>query len=96
MNDYVSILEPAAPAREQRRARVTGLQSLQGKVVGFIDNAKPNFNHLADDIGELLVTRYGVAAVVKHRKRAASMPASAEVMQDVKEKCDLVITGSGD
>ncbi len=96
MNDYVSILEPTAPAPEQRRARATGLQSLQGKVVGFIDNSKPNFNHLVDDIGELLVTRHGVAAVVKHRKRAASMPASAEVMQDIKEKCDLVITGSGD
>jgi hypothetical protein len=96
LNDYVSILDPTAPAREQGRARVTGLQSLKGKVVGFIDNSKPNFNHLADDLGELLVTRYGVAAVVKHRKRAASMPASVEVMQDVKEKCDLVITGSGD
>ncbi len=96
MNDYVSILEPTAPVREQNRARVIGLSSLQGKVVGFIDNSKPNFNHLADDIGELLVARYGVAAVVKHRKRAASIPASAEVMQDVKEKCDLVITGSGD
>ena len=96
MNDYVSILDPTPPAREQGRAQVTGLQSLKGKVVGFIDNAKPNFNHLADDIGELLVTRYGIAAVVKHRKRAASMPASVEIMQDVKEKCDLVITGSGD
>jgi len=96
LNDHVSILEPTAPASAQRRARVTGLASLQGKVVGFIDNAKPNFNHLADDIGELLVTRYGVAGVVKHRKRAASVPASAEVMQDIKDKCDLVITGSGD
>ena len=96
MNDYVSILDPTPPAREQGRARVTGLQNLKGKVVGFIDNAKPNFSHLADDIGELLVTRYGVAAVVKHRKRAASMPASVEVMRDLKEKCDLVITGSGD
>ena len=96
MNDYVSILEPTAPASVQRHARVTGLQSLQGKVVGFIDNSKPNFNHLTDDIGDLLVTRHGVAAVVKHRKRAASMPASVEVMQDVKEKCDVVITGSGD
>ena len=61
MNDYVYILEPTAPAQEQRRARVTGLASLQGKVVGFIDNAKPNFNHLADDIGELLVMRNGSA-----------------------------------
>jgi len=96
LNDYVSIFEPTAPLREQDRAQATGLSSLKGKVVGFIDNAKPNFSHLADDIGELLVTRYGVAAVVKHRKRAASMPASVEVMRDLKEKCDLVITGSGD
>lgn len=96
MNAYVSVLEPTAPAREQGRAQVKGLESLKGKVVGFIDNAKPNFSHLADDIGELLVTRYGVAAVVKHRKRAASIPASAELMRDVKEKCDLLITGSGD
>ena len=96
MNDYVSIFEPTALAREQGRAQITGLTSLKGKVVGFIDNAKPNFSHLVDDIGELLITRYGVAAVVKHRKRAASMPASVEVMRDLKEKCDLVITGSGD
>lgn len=96
MNDYVSIFEPTAPLHEQGRAPITGLTSLKGKVVGFIDNSKPNFNHLADDIGELLVTRHGVAAVVKHRKRAASMPASVEVMRDLKEKCDLVITGSGD
>ena len=96
MNDYVSILEPTAPARQQTRAQARGLENLKGKVVGFVDNAKPNFNHLADDIGELLVKRYGAAGVVKHRKHAASIPASAEVMRDIEEKCDVVITGSGD
>ena len=45
------------------------LETLQGKVVGFIDNSKPNFNYLVDDLAELLSRSYGVARVVKHRKR---------------------------
>ena len=28
------------------------LAGLAGKVVGFIDNAKPNFNHLVDDLAD--------------------------------------------
>jgi hypothetical protein len=95
VNEYVSILDPAAPV-QRSGTQVNPLDSLQGKVVGFIDNAKPNFNHLAEDLSDLLVSRYGVVSVVKHRKKAASIPASAEVMQDVKAQCDLVITGSGD
>ena len=30
------------------------LVALAGKVVGFIDNSKPNFSHLADDLAALL------------------------------------------
>ena len=72
------------------------LTSLRGKVVGFIDNSKPNFQLLADDLSELLMTRYGAASVVRHRKRSASIPAPDTVLADIAEKCDLVITGSGD
>ena len=79
---------------EARQLRKT-LDGLAGKVVGFIDNAKPNFNHLVDDLGELLVREYGVAAVLKHRKRG-QVPVSEPVLQEFSEKCDAVITGSGD
>jgi len=72
------------------------LDTLKGKVVGFIDNSKPNFHVLADDLSELLVTRYGASSVVRHRKRSASIPAPDAVLSDIAEKCDLVITGSGD
>ncbi len=95
MNEHTVILDPAAPL-QRARTRATAVDTLEGKVVGFIDNAKPNFNHLVDDLADLLVSRYGVASVVKHRKRAASMSASREVFEDVREKCDVVITGSGD
>lgn len=95
MNNTV-ILDPAAPSGAGAQRPWTALDSLHGKVVAFIDNSKPNFNHLADDLAELLVSRYGVARVVRHRKRAASVPALDEVYADIEANCDLVITGSGD
>ena len=78
---------------ETVRQTVAGLQ---GKVVGFIDNAKPNFDHLVDDLAELLTARYGVAKIIKRKKRAASVPADDAVYKELAQQCDLVITGSGD
>jgi hypothetical protein len=72
------------------------LTALTGKVVGFIDNSKPNFSLLVDDLAELLVTQHGVARVLRHRKRAASVPAEVAVLDDLARTCDLVIAGSGD
>lgn len=90
------ILDPTAPSGAGLQRPWKPIDSLKGKVVAFVDNSKPNFNHLADDLAELLVTRYGVARVVRHRKRAASVPALDEVYADIEANCDLVITGSGD
>lgn len=96
MNTATTILDPQAPpgvAAAQRQWRP--LDTLRGKVVGFIDNSKPNFEHLVDDLAEVLIARHGVKEVVKHRKLAASIPAPDAVLQDI-ERCDLVLTGSGD
>jgi antitoxin component HigA of HigAB toxin-antitoxin module len=81
------------PTSEQIEQAVT---ALTGKVVGFIDNSKPNFDHLVADLAELLTSRYGVARVLTHRKRAASVPAANELLDDFARQCDLVIAGSGD
>jgi hypothetical protein len=96
MGSTVVVLEPIARTALASRIAWRPLDSLQGKVVGFIDNSKPNFRLLADDLAELLVTRFGAASVVRHRKRSASIPAPDAVFADIAEKCDLVITGSGD
>ena len=96
MTATVTLFDPTAPRREQTAGEQKTLAGLKGSVVGFIDNAKPNFNHLVDDLADLLVSRYGVRAVVKRRKRSASVPAPEEMMREVTGQCDLVITGSGD
>lgn len=96
MSNHIVILDPCAPATT-KVATPKGLPSgLRGKIIGFIDNTKPNFDVLADEMTELLVREYGVAGIVKHRKRAPSMAATEAMMQELQDKCDLVIAGSGD
>jgi len=73
------LFDPTAPRQEGDGEARHALSGLKGTVVGFIDNAKPNFNHLVDDLADLLIARYGVARVVKRRKRSASVPATSPV-----------------
>ncbi len=90
------VLDPTASSGTGAQRPWQALDTLQGKVVAFIDNSKPNFIHLAADLGELLVKHHGVARVIHHRKRAASVPALESVYADIEANVDLVITGSGD
>ena len=96
MNPNTILVEPTAPSRAQGDAAPSRLDGLQGKVVGFVDNAKPNFDHLAAAIGALLTREHGVARVLTHRKRSASLPAAVEALESLVAECDLVIAGSGD
>jgi len=96
MTAKLTILDPTAPLPTATGSQPWQLDGLQGKVVGFIDNAKPNFNHLVEALSEVLVSQHGVAKVVKERKPSASVPADKQALAGVVAEADLVITGSGD
>ena len=92
------LFDPTAPRRAAPSddAAKPSLESLRGAVVGFVDNAKPNFHVLVDELSELLKTKYGVARIVRHRKTSASIPAKPQVIEELVGECDVVIAGSGD
>ncbi len=94
MASTMMVLDPIAPLQHAARTQ-TVLDGLAGKTVGFIDNAKPNFQYLVDELADLLVSQYKVAAVVKHRK-SGQVPVEESVLKDYADRCDAVITGSGD
>lgn len=98
MTATVMLFDPTAPrgGSTQHAAATVKHTALAGAVIGFIDNAKPNFHHLVDDLAELLVSRYGAAKVIKRRKSSASIPADAAVIAELSGECDVVIAGSGD
>ena len=96
MSGTVLLYDPTAPRDEDSQTVTRILSGVAGKVIGFVDNAKPNFDHLIDDLTELLVSKYGVSRVVKRRKRSASVPAPDAMIAELTQQCDLVIAGSGD
>jgi hypothetical protein len=96
MTQTVMLFDPTAARAAIGTDLQRALPGLAGKVVGFIDNTKPNFNHLAADMSELLVSKYGVKRVVTHQKRNASVAAADDVITAFAGACDLVIAGSGD
>jgi len=93
----VTLFDPTAPRGDAASsAGGASLRGFSGAVVGFVDNAKPNFDHLVDDVAELLISRYGVKQVVKRRKPSAAVPARPEILDGLAGECDVVIAGSGD
>lgn len=96
MTPTVMLFDPTPPRSVAGSELSRSLAGLRGKVVGFIDNTKPNFNHLAADMGEALVSSFGVKRIVVHQKRNASIPAAEEAIAQLAAECDLVIAGSGD
>ncbi len=98
MAHTLTLFDPTAPRRGDTSpaGAKPALRALAGATVGFIDNAKPNFQYLVDDLAELLQSRFGVARVIKRRKSSASLPADPAVIEALSEECDVVIAGSGD
>lgn len=96
MSQNMLVYDPVAPCLTQRQASRPSLDTLSGKTIGFIDNSKPNFNLLVDDLSRLLIEKHGVKAVIKQRKRSASQGLSEAAMNELVAQTDAVITGSGD
>ena len=57
---------------ESQQLRQT-LDGLAGKVIGFIDNGKPNFNHLVDDLAELEVESGATRVILRRAENAPTM-----------------------
>ncbi|SMC32973.1 hypothetical protein SAMN06296008_102154 [Polynucleobacter kasalickyi] len=96
MTKTVTLFNPTASKKESSTPLENKAYEHQIQTVGFIDNSKPNFNFLADELETLLLTRLGVKKVIRERKNAASLPAPAEMLKRMIEECDLIIAGSGD
>jgi hypothetical protein len=96
MTTTISLFNPTAFKKESLESVENKAYEKKILTVGFIDNSKPNFNFLADELATLLQERLGVKKIIRERKNAASLPAPAEMLKKIIADCDLVISGSGD
>ena len=92
------VLSPEGKAQTSAKkiAGIAQFSDLRGKVVGFLDNSKPNADKLAERFGELLKEKYGVANMITRRKLTAQQGAPKQYLDELASQADFVICGLGD
>ena len=90
------LLDPTVKALPESTEMAKRPGDLNGKVVGLLSNGKRNSDRLLDVVYSLLQDTYEFGDVVRVNKRDSSRPAPKHIMDELMEKCDLVITATGD
>ncbi len=72
-----------------------GLGSLEGKRIGLLDNSKPNADETVNAFRELM-GKYKVKEWIYRKKPLAGNVAPADMLDELAEKCDGVITAHCD
>jgi hypothetical protein len=92
------VLSPEGKAQSSaaKVASVPQFADLRGKVIGLLDNSKPNADKLAERFAELLKEKYGVAKVISRRKLTAQQGAPKQYLDELASQADFVISGLGD
>ena len=94
--ETIIILDPVSTPKIKKLSINPRPQKVEGLKVATVDNTKPNFSIFLDRIEELLVNQYKVASVSRYRKPGRTQPVAPEMIAEIKEKCDIAITGLGD
>jgi hypothetical protein len=90
------VLDPSTEPDPVEASMAPRLDTLDGKVVGTLDNTKPNADRLLDMVAGILSEKYQIAGVVKRRKPGPSGGAPPDILDELARECDFVIAGIGD
>jgi hypothetical protein len=92
------VLSPDGKAQTSvmRMAALPRFLDLHGKIVGLLDNSKPNADKLQERLAELLKERVGVAGVLTRRKITAQQGAPKQCLDELAGQADFVLSGLGD
>ena len=91
----LTVLNPTYDVEAQPLRLAPPVASLEGALVGVVDNGKVNADRLFELVGTLLRERYGVRELLRRRKHDFSRPAPAALLAELSA-CDAVLTGIGD
>ena len=92
-----AILSPEGTSHaKQHRLAPRRFKTLDGVRLGLLGNSKLNADAVLVAIGDLLKERYAIESVFVRSKPTFGKPASDELIDEVVENSDIVLTGVGD
>jgi len=92
----IEVLSPAGPVVEHAVPLAKRVPTLEGRVVGLLNNSKSGTRPFLDRVEELLRTEQGALKVIRYDKTAAALPAPDEMLDAATRDCDVVINGIAD
>ena len=91
----LKFLDPRAAVNPKDRSSVPGLDTLEGKVLGIIDNGQSNSTDMFKELARLLQEKLHVKEVLFRTKPTHMQGAPKPIMEELLSRCDAVITGLG-
>ena len=92
----LQIYDPTLGATGRNVAFAPRPRSLAGLRVGLVDNTKHNSDQVLLRIAALLESKHGAKAHIIRRKHSAGAAPHAEILEEFKAHCDVVVAGVGD
>ena len=92
----VQILDPTTEVSARRIAYASRPGTLEGLRIGLIDNTKHNSDQLLLRIADILEKEHGAKAHIIRKKKSSGVAPHAEIVDEYKAACDVVVAGVGD
>ena len=89
------VLDPRLNSEGEALRLAPPLKSLEGAVIGMIDNAKVGTKKLFDDIADILRNEHGAREFLRVRKPDASKPVPPEMLASLSG-ADAILSATGD
>ena len=91
----IKFLDPRATVNPKDRPLVPGLETLEGKTLGIIDNGQANSTTMFQELAQLLQEKFHTREVIFNTKPTHMQGAPKPIMEEMLSRCDAVITGLG-
>ena len=96
MAEKVLLVVPEAPAPAGEAVVNERAIDKKGIRLGVLDNSKGNADHLLKFIVDSVKSAVPVASVVTLRKASVSLPAPNEILDQLAEEADVVVSAMAD
>ena len=92
----VKVLDPTVSSMSEKSAIADRPESLDGSTVGLLSNGKKNSEELLRCVYDILSKEHNLKKTLEYNKGNASRPCPPDILNDLAQECDIVITASGD
>lgn len=100
MTNIIEVLDPTAQAETKETTLARHIDDLNDKVIGFLDNGKPNIDLFLAQVEKVLSQRFQFTDVLHTGKRKVGLGAGVacpdEALDELASRCDVVVNGIGD